>query len=135
SILNCEFHYDTPAISRGLIQVTLGNVSITDSKIESFTKSRGRKTALNSFSTIGITLYDESLISYSITGNLNIEGCIFTNIANAIANGNGGVINGTFSSTSGSILITGTDKTTFTSCTVPSDSGLGGVTYLDIQAG
>ncbi|KAA6365053.1 MAG: hypothetical protein EZS28_039420 [Streblomastix strix] len=93
------------------------------------------KTALNSFSAIGITLYDESLISYSITGNLNIEGCIFTNIQNTITNGNGGVINGRFSSTSGSILIKGTDKTSFTSCTVPSDSGLGGIIYIDIQTG
>jgi hypothetical protein len=46
-------------------------------------------------------------------------------------NGNGGVISGTLISSSGSILITGT-ASTFTSCTVPIDSGLGGAIYLDI---
>ncbi|KAA6399461.1 MAG: hypothetical protein EZS28_005011, partial [Streblomastix strix] len=164
SILNSEFHQDTETISRGLIQLTLGSVSIIDFKFESFAKSGGSlikqdggtlsftggqmtsvvidtgnmiqinsgTTTLNSFSASDITLNGGSLISYSSTENLNIDRCIFTNIQNTIANGNGGVISGTLSSTSGSISITGSTST-FTSCTVPSDSGLGGAIYLDIQ--
>ncbi|KAA6394165.1 MAG: hypothetical protein EZS28_010311 [Streblomastix strix] len=165
SILNCEIHQHTTPISRRLVQVTLGSVSITDSKMESFTKSGGSiikqdggtllftrgqitsvtiesgnmiqissgTTTLSQFSANGITLSGGSLISYSSSsGNLNIDGCTFTNIQNTMINGNGGVISGTLTSTSGSILITGS-ASTFTSCTVPNDSGLGGAIYLDIQ--
>ncbi|KAA6393212.1 MAG: hypothetical protein EZS28_011259, partial [Streblomastix strix] len=146
SISNCEIHKDTTtsisrglvqdtttSISRGLVQVSLGSVSIIDIKMESFTKSGGRTTTLNQFSANGITLSGGSLISYSSSGNLNIDGCTFTSITKTIANGNGGVISGILSSISGSILITGTEST-FTSCTVPNDSGLGGAIYLDIQS-
>ncbi|KAA6390010.1 MAG: hypothetical protein EZS28_014464 [Streblomastix strix] len=58
--------------------------------------------------------------------------CTFANIQNNTVNGNGGVINGIFSNTSGSLLISGT-ASTFTICTVPIDSGHGGAIYLEIQ--
>ncbi|KAA6353196.1 MAG: hypothetical protein EZS28_051277, partial [Streblomastix strix] len=80
-----------------------------------------------------ISLNGGSLISYSSTGNLNIDGCTFTNIQKTNA-GNGSVINGMLSSTSGIIQITGSSTTSFTNCQVTS-SGLGGAIYLDIQTG
>ncbi|KAA6388461.1 MAG: hypothetical protein EZS28_016013, partial [Streblomastix strix] len=91
-------------------------------------------TTLNQLIVIAITQNDGSLISYSSSGNLNIDECRFTSITKTITNGNGSVISGVLSSTSGSISITGT-ASNFSQCTVPNDSGLGGAIYLDILTG
>ncbi|KAA6367732.1 MAG: hypothetical protein EZS28_036741, partial [Streblomastix strix] len=70
------------------------------------------------------------------SGKLTIkDGCSFMG-CQATA-GNGGAIYAQIKSgTSGGLSITGTTKTTFTSCqALPTDSGLGGSIYLDLQSG
>ncbi|KAA6315488.1 MAG: hypothetical protein EZS28_055414, partial [Streblomastix strix] len=116
----------------GTLLFTRGQITSVTIESGNMIQISSGTTTLNSFSANGITLNGGSLISYSSSGNLNIDGCTFANITKTITNGNGGVISGTLTSTSGSILITGS-ASTFTSCTVPNDSGLGGAIYLDIQ--